>query len=198
MLTTTSTRRDFVASGARLLGGGWAASSLPLLAALSACARDAAQRGEPLAFLSADEGRAMGAFAAQVLPSDDTPGAEEAGVLHFVDLALDRYFTVIREPVRQGLADLDGRARAMDPAAAGFADLAPERQAALMREVEETPFFGLARMLTVMGMFSDPSHGGNRDGAGWQVLGVEHRASYQPPFGHYDAEHARQTGGGNT
>lgn len=195
MFPTAHSRREFVASTARLLGGGWAASSLPLLAALSACARDAARRGELLTTLTPEEGRTLAAFAAQVFPSDGSPGAEEAGTLHFVDRGLGTFFADLREPLRAGLADLDGRARAADPAAASFADLAPERQAAVMREIEQTPFFGAARMLTVMSVFSDPSYGGNRDGVGWTLVGIEPHATHEPPFGHYDAEEMRRRGG---
>ncbi|MBK8057273.1 MAG: hypothetical protein IPK33_05150 [Gemmatimonadetes bacterium] len=46
------------------------------------------------------------------------------------------------------------------------------------------------RFATMVGMFGDPSHGGNRGGVGWKP-GFEHRASYEAPFGYYDAEAAR-------
>lgn len=198
MISTHSSRRDFVTSTARLLGGGWIATSLPLLAALSACARDAAERGDPFTTLSAGEGRTLAAFAAQVFPTDGTPGATEAGVAHFIDQGLGGYFGEMRELFRTGLAELDRHARALDSAASSFADLTPERQMEVMRKVEDTPFFGAARMLTVMGMFSDPRHGGNRNGVGWTVLGLEPHATHQPPFGYYDAEYARQQSGETT
>jgi hypothetical protein len=43
----------------------------------------------------------------------------------------------------------------------------------------------------VAGVFSDPSYGGNRDHAGFTLIGMEHAAAYQPPFGWYDAEYAK-------
>ena len=49
------------------------------------------------------------------------------------------------------------------------------------------------RMLTLCGMFALPSWGGNRDEAGWKLLGFEDRHAWQPPFGFYDAE-ARELG----
>ena len=194
MTFSLSSRRDFVASTARLLGGGWMATSLPMLAALSACARDAAERGAALTTLGAAEGRTLAAFAAQILPSDDAPGSTEAGVIHFIDQGLGGPFAEMHDLIREGAAYLDRRAAALDPAAGGFADLAPERQAEVIRGVEKTPFFGAAHTLTVMGMFADPSYGGNRDGAGWELVGMEHRAAFQPPFGYYDAELARRQG----
>ena len=195
-------RREFVASSASLLGGGWLALHLPLISALAACARDAAVRNEPFTTLTGAQARTMTAFAAQIMPSDaELPGATEAGAVHFVDRALAGPFSGMRDPVIAGLADLDRRAagRGRDSAgtaAASFADLAAADQIAIMREVEATPFFNLARMLTIMGVVADPSYGGNRDGAGARILAMDHRAVYAPPFGWYDAELRRDTGGG--
>jgi hypothetical protein len=45
-------------------------------------------------------------------------------------------------------------------------------------------------MLTLFGMFSTPSYGGNRDGAGWKLLGFEDMHAFQPPFGYYDRNYA--------
>jgi gluconate 2-dehydrogenase gamma chain len=37
-----------------------------------------------------------------------------------------------------------------------------------------------------MGFFGDPSYGGNRDQAGWKLIGFEDKHQYEPPFGYYD------------
>lgn len=190
-----TTRREFVARCGGLLGGGWLALGLPALATLQACSREASSRDEPLAVLDGAEAAALTAFAARILPSDELPGAVEAGVPHFVDRALGTLYPEHRALMGSGLADLDRRARLADPRAAGFASLPPAGQDAVIREVEATPFFRTARMLVVAGMFSDPSHGGNRDGVGWHLLGMEHGGSHLPPFGHYDAPDAGGTEG---
>jgi hypothetical protein len=36
-------------------------------------------------------------------------------------------------------------------------------------------------------MFAMPSWGGNRERAGWALLGFDNRHAWQPPFGYYDA-----------
>ncbi|HEX6134032.1 MAG TPA: gluconate 2-dehydrogenase subunit 3 family protein [Longimicrobiales bacterium] len=178
---------------AAMFGGGWLWLQLPALATLSACARDAARRNEPFTNLSEAEGRAMRAFAARILPSGDgVPGAEEAGAVWFVDRAVAGPFAGMKEPITSGLADLDARARAAH--SVDFADLTPEQQDAIMREVEATPFFGMARLLTLAGTFADPSHGGNREHAGFALLDMEHAPAYQPPFGWYDEQYARENG----
>ena len=46
--------------------------------------------------------------------------------------------------------------------------------------------------LVVAGMSRD---GGNRDDCGWKLLGLDAgHASWQPPFGYYDAEYVSQSG----
>lgn len=186
------TRREFLSTSASTIGGGWLAFRLPWLAALSACARDAAVNEEPFTTLSAGEAATARAFASQIFPTDDTPGAEEAGVVYFMDRGLGSNFAGMRQMIGDGLRDLDDRARAIG--ATSFAEAPQDRQMEIMREVEATPFFGAARMLAILGMFSEPSHGGNRGRVGSTLLGLEHAPSFQPPFGYYDAEAAGQGG----
>ena len=133
----------------------------------------------------------MQAFAARIIPSDDgQPGAAEAGAAWFADGALGGPMSSARELITTGLADLDARATAAHGAA--FADASADDQDAIMRAVEDTQFFFVARLLTVAGTFSDPSHGGNRDHVGFTVLQMEHAPAFRPPFGWYDEEYARE------
>jgi gluconate 2-dehydrogenase gamma chain len=186
-------RRDFLATGGHLAGGGWLLLNLPLIATLAACARDAASTGEVFTTLTPAEAAAMRAFAARILPSEDgEPGAEEAGAVYFVDRILAGPFAAMSPLIQPGLADLDQRAAARG--AASFATLSAPDQDSLLREVEDTPFFINARMLTVMGVLADPSYGGNRNDAGARLYGIEHAPAYRPPFGYYDAEAAGQGG----
>ena len=189
MDNSSGSRREFLASSAALLGGSWATLRLPALAALATWARSAAAQQAPFTTLTPDEARTMGAFAAQIVPSDAAlPGAREAGAIYFIDRALGSHFAQMKEPVKAGIADLDARARRRVKGAKGFADLGSADQIRIMRQVEEQPFFFMGRMLTVMGVFADPAYGGNRDHAGTRILGIEHRPAYQPPFGWYDAQ----------
>src|SRR5690606_8006186 len=106
------TRREFVSRTAGLLGSGWLWLQLPALATLSACARKAATRNEPFTNFDEREGRALRAFAARILPSDDgLPGAEEAGAAWFIDGAMDGPFGAMKELLTAGLEDLDARAQ---------------------------------------------------------------------------------------
>jgi hypothetical protein len=192
----TRTRREFLLHSGRAFGAAWIAASLPALAVMSGCARESARLGEPFRFFSAAEARAFAAFASEVLPSDDLPGAEEAGAVYFADQGLTGPFAEAADLVRAGLADLDHRAALADPPPpGGFAALDSPARQAVMREIEETEFFSMAWLLTVMGVFADPSHGGNAGNAGATILGMEPHGAHQPPFGWYDAEHAKGGGG---
>ena len=183
------TRRDFLADYGRLAAGGWLALQLPWLGALASCAREDARKGATPSTLTPAEARAMRAFAAQIIPSDDgAPGAEEAGAVHFVDRAFDMPFFAESVPVvRAGLADLDARARVVK-SRSDFASLAHAQQLTILKDVEHTPFFRAARTLVVIGTFAEPSYGGNTDGVGWTMIGIDHRPSYSAPFGWYDAQ----------
>lgn len=187
-------RREFVASTTALLGGGWLWLRLPALAALTGCARDAARRADPFTQLSDAEGRVLRALTARIIPSGDgVPGADEAGAAWFVDTVIAGPMQEAKGLLTSGLADLDARAQAAG--ADSFAELPPDAQDDVIRGIEDTEFFGLARFLTIMGTFSDPVHGGNRDHAGFTLLQIDHQPAYQPPFGWYDEQHARANGG---
>jgi gluconate 2-dehydrogenase gamma chain len=191
MTAGPQTRRDFVLASSRTATAGWLALQLPLVAALAGCAHDDPTSSGAFKHLSKAEARTMRAFAAQILPSDDeVPGAEEADAVHFVDRALRMpFFADTSALIRSGLADLDARAKVFDPHG-GFASLSAAQQVAIMQRIETEPFFAAARTLVVIGTLADPSYGGNRGGAGWRMIGMEHAPSYAAPFGWYDAQNA--------
>lgn len=190
-------RREFTAASASALGRAWLLFHLPAAEAAAAWAHTAAREGRAFQVLTTAEARALEAVAEQIFPADDSPGARDLGVIHFMDRALGSFAAPMLEPIRAGLADLTAKAREADPAAESFAALSPDRQQALLADIEFSNFFFLVRMLTLMGALADPSYGGNRDGGGWRLIGFENHGAYQPPFGHYDrGDAARPSGGG--
>jgi gluconate 2-dehydrogenase gamma chain len=156
--------------------------------AAHAATQDAAASGAPLSYtlLGAGDAADVEALTSQIIPSDDTPGAREAGVTWFIDRALGSFFAHWRPAFMQGLAEFQAAARAAHPQAASFAALTSEQQIEFLHRVDRTPFFEQARLLTGCGMFMDPSYGGNRDRVGWKLLGFEDQHTFEPPFGYYD------------
>ncbi|MDH5589278.1 MAG: gluconate 2-dehydrogenase subunit 3 family protein [Gemmatimonadota bacterium] len=187
-------RRAFLADSGTLLGGAWLTLNLPVLEKLSAQARVAAAEGKAFVVLSPREAAVVEAASARIIPSDGTPGAREAGVVHFVDAALQEgVFAGMREAVAGVVAVLDG----MAGGDGGYAALPEDGQDRTLTalEKEEPGLFGLLRLLTVVGTFVDPSYGGNQGEVGWTLLGFQRSGGWQPPFGHYDRAY-REAGGG--
>jgi gluconate 2-dehydrogenase subunit 3-like protein len=160
----------------------------PAVARAAHEAHAVAQSGGPITYtlLGAADAADLEALTSQIIPSDDTPGAREAGATFFIDRALGSFFAHWKPGFMQGLAGFQAAVRAAHPGAASFAALAPEQQIAFLHTVDRTPFFEQARLLTCCGMFMDPSYGGNRDLVGWKLLGFEDQHVFEPPFGYYD------------
>ena len=143
-----------------------------------------------LSFLSAVEAADVEAVAAQIVPTDDTPGAREAGAVYFIDRALATFLSRLAIDYRAQLTEFQAAFRGSHPGAASFAALPSAEQVDYLKTVDRTPFFETTRLLTLLGMFSNPAYGGNRNGAGWKLIGFEDRHAFQPPFGYYDRDYA--------
>jgi hypothetical protein len=147
--------------------------------------------GPNLSFLTAAEAADVEAVAAQIIPTDDTPGAREAGAVHFIDRALATFLSHLAVDYRAQLAEFQAAFRKQQAAAgaASFASLASEQQIEYLKTVDRTPFFEATRLLTLIGMFTMPKYGGNRDGIGWKLIGFEDQHAFYPPFGFYDRDY---------
>jgi gluconate 2-dehydrogenase gamma chain len=149
-----------------------------------------AQRSAKLTVLDPAAARDVEAIASRILPSDDGPGAREAGVIWFIDRALATFDSDKRDDYRKGMAQFQAAREKMFPTSTSIGDLTAEQQIALLRSLESTPFFELVRTHTVLGFLSNPTYGGNRGQVGWRHIQFEHRMVWTPPFGEYDREGA--------
>jgi len=134
------------------------------------------------------------AISAQIIPEDGTPGAETAGVIFFIDRSLAGYDQAKRELYKRGLGETQAKRAEMFPGSSSIAGLSPAQQIELLKAIEKTEFFAQVRVHTILGFFGHPKYGGNRNMAGWKLLGIEHSMQYKPPFGYYDAEAAANGG----
>jgi len=128
------------------------------------------------------------ALVEQILPSDETPGAREAGVVYFIDRALTTFDHDRQEDYRQGLREVQARRQTLFPESQSIAKLTEPQCIELLQAVERSDFFQLLRFHTMAGFLGNPSYGGNRDHVGWKLIGFDHKMFYQPPFGYYDKE----------
>ena len=188
---TDEGRRGFLLGSGAVLGASWLAVNLPLVVQAAEAAAEARMAGESFVNLTPEQGADLAAIAARIVPSDGTPGATEAGVVWFMDKALDCFMAEDADSLAEGLAAFNAFVLA-ETGQARFAVLDESRQDDVLRAREETPFFGLVRFLTLAGLFTMPSYGGNRGHVGWKLVGFEHRHAWAPPFGFYDAQAAEE------
>lgn len=184
-------RRIFLRAAAAA-GATWAAADLVHVEeALAWAARQAAneKKGPRFTALAPDEAEVIVAMSARILPSaDGRPGVREAGVIYFIDRSLATFNAAQKTLYTDGVKDLNSRSDRRWKETPNFAALTATQQDELLRKIEKTPFFEAVRFATIVGMFALPTWGGNRDYTGWQMLGLEHHARFEPPFGYYDAE----------
>jgi len=183
-------RREFLRASGGAVGWTVLAARFPgaAQAALEARRIAAGELPPSLVSLSPTEAAEVEAISALIIPTDDTPGAREAGAVYFIDRALAEFLAPVADEFLTGLADFSRRLELADPGTASIADLEPSDANSFLESVEDTPFFGLCRTLTVWGTLVDPVYGGNRDEAGWKLIGFENRHAWHPPFGYYDAD----------
>ena len=181
-------RRKFLEIVTGGAGAAWLASHVEVIEAAAHHAAHLARNPERHApeFFTADEMRVVEALTARIIPTDDTPGAKEAGCVWFIDRVLARYFPEQRDQFRSGLSDLQREVAQRYPSARDFAALTPEQQDAVLTAIEKTPFFQNACYATITGFVASPDYGGNRDHIGWKVVGHVGGPSYSPPYGYYD------------
>jgi gluconate 2-dehydrogenase gamma chain len=148
-------------------------------------AREAVKAGKQPAFLNAQAALDVEVLTAEIVPTTSTPGAREAGVVHFIDRALTTFDQENQRAYGEGLADINAKRAQMFPGSANCAALTSSQRIELLKSVESTPFFRMLRAHTIMGFLADPIYGGNPAG-GYQTLGFEPAHTYKPPFGWYD------------
>ena len=176
-------RRRFLKSTGALGGASMFRIGAPSLAAITQAACTARDQDAAFKTLGAEEAADFTAIAARLIPTTDTPGATEAGVIWFWDNALGEYFDWTLQDVRalreQMIADLDKP----------FAKLTATEQDAAIKTVENDYRFNFWRNLTIYGFFGMAKYGGNKDHMSWDLIGFEgHHGAWAPPFGYYDAE----------
>jgi gluconate 2-dehydrogenase gamma chain len=183
-------RRQFLIESVAGLGGAWVAANYAGIIEAQAYVQQAASTGQPikLAFFTEAQAAEVGAMAAQIIPSDSTPGAREARVLNFIDRALTTFEKDEQQAYVKGLQDLDAQTKKLFPSATRFSALSSDQQIQVLTAMEKTPFFTLVRTHTVTGFFASPIHGGNYNKAGWKLVNYDDSLNHKPPFGYYDAQ----------
>jgi len=142
-------------------------------------------------FFSDEHAATVGAFAERLMPgAPGKPGAHDANVLNYIDLALAGAYADQQDFYRRGLAQLDAYCRKTynQP----FVKLSASQQDEVIGALEQgkaseftfptaQAFFNTLRSHTMEGMFADPVYGGNKDFAGWKLVGFPGTQLYYTP-----------------
>ena len=182
-------RRLFLQQGTGVAGAAWLNVVVPSMAAIAQAACTAKEEGQPFTILDDDEAAEFGAIAERIIPTTDTPGAREAGVIYFFDQSFGTFNAPLLPMLRGGLSEL----QAGIEGGRKFSELAAPAQDSVLEAAEDTPFFQLVRMMTFAGFFGLSKYGGYRDGVGWKLVGMDPaQHAHLPPFGYYDARYAEE------
>ena len=207
MKTGQTARREFL-----MQTGGAAAIALanvqwPAVLAAAQHAHEAAKTPEKAHFevLTAEQARNVEAIAAQIVPTDELPGAREAGVVFFIDHALKTFAAETLPIYQKGLEEVKRYTAAKFPGVKAFADATAEQQESIMAVLGEqlgpppgqgrasapvsADFVQTVWQHTIFGFLADPEAGGNREYAGWKVIERDPAHSFSPPFGFYDKDY---------
>lgn len=201
-------RRRFLGYSAAGLSAAWLELHWPSILDAAQHAHRAVNSSAPpkLEFFTSDEAIEVEAMAARIIPTDDLPGAREAGVLYFIDKALMTFAKDNQQLYRDGLPEIQSRLKELYPDAKSFSAASLEQQDAVLESFDQTQaagrrpfrasakapdFFDTIRQHTIAGFLIAPDSDrlGNRDGVGWRVIGRETDAAFQPPFGFYDRDY---------
>ena len=173
----SDSRRNFLIKSVGASSAAWLAANWPAQVA----AAEQAQAIGAFTYFTREQAADVDAMAAQIYPTTDTPGAREAQVIYFIDLALVTFAQDKQDIYKQGLADLSAKTGGK-----AFGSLPPADQIALLTSIEKTSFFRTVRDHTIMGMFAAPQHGGNYKKVGWTQIGYDDSLNFRAPFGAYD------------
>src|SRR6267143_4504424 len=186
-----NSRRLFLIKSLTGVSSAWLALRLPEIVAAQEHAHQAAQSTAPtkLEYLTTEQAAEIEAVAAQIIPTDDTPGAREAKVIYFIDRALITFDKDKQGQYVKGLKELQSRQKKMFKNSAKFSGLNSEQQIKVLKAFEKNEFIEVVRAHTIMGFFADPSYGGNYNKIGWKLIGFEDDFSFKSPFGYYDREY---------
>jgi Gluconate 2-dehydrogenase subunit 3 len=199
-------RRNFLTRGSAAVSAVWLSAHWPAIIAAAEHAHQAAKSSAPpkFQFFTPAEAAEVDAIAARIIPSDETPGAREAGVVYFIDRGLTSFAVEAQKTYREGLPALQTRVRELFPNVEKFSTATPDQQDQILHSLDDqaglaprrrsastsNSFFQAVRIHTIVGFLVDPDSGGNRDGVGWKVIGRDPEHMFQPPFGYYDKDYA--------
>jgi gluconate 2-dehydrogenase gamma chain len=136
-------------------------------------------------FFTPEEALCVIAFCEQIIPKDQSPGATDAGVIHYIDRQLSGVFHYDQETYRNGIKNLQNYCRIKS--GKNFESLMVIEQVKVMKLMESnqigekdwssghpSDFFNLILSHTMQGFYGSPIHGGNKDFMSFEMLRIDY------------------------
>lgn len=139
----------------------------------------------PWRFFTEEETKTVIAFAEQIIPKDNDPGATEANIINFIDKQLVGPYTRFQEMYKNGIPALEQSAQRI--LRKYFYEMNSNEQIHFMeqmeagnlpeeywQEVSQQRFFNLMLDHTMQGFYGSPRHGGNKNYASYKMMRIDY------------------------
>ena len=136
-------------------------------------------------FFTSEEASCVIAMAEQIIPKDSSPGATDAGVIHYIDRQLSGVFQYDQETYRAGIKNLQLYCKKQF--GNDFQNLKFDQQTSILKQMESyqlqhgdwdqrqfAGFFNLVLSHTMQGFYGSPIHGGNKDYMSFEMLRIDY------------------------
>lgn len=132
-----------------------------------------------------DEAACLTALCEQIIPTDEYPGATDAGVIHFIDKQTQIRFPEDKAIYQKGIASLQSSCK--ETYGYLFEQLETSVQIEVMKNMEQnklpvthwtengqSEFFNLVLTRTMQGFYGSPRHGGNKDYVSYRMMKLDY------------------------
>lgn len=168
-----SNRRNFIKQCIALSG------SLLLLPACST------ENRSPYRSFSQKQAACIGAICEQIIPTDEYPGAIDAGVVNYIDRQIYIRFPELKELYHEGVHSINSYCNAAYNK--DFSEISWDEQTNVLQQMErrelpeeywqavsQTNFFWTIRRNTMQGFYGAPHHGGNKDYVSYRMMNLNY------------------------
>jgi gluconate 2-dehydrogenase gamma chain len=139
----------------------------------------------PGRFFSEKEVLTVIAFAGQIIPADQDPGATDANVVNFIDKQLIGPYTRFQEQYRKGVEAIENSAQKL--LQKPFHELEWQVQTDFMEQMEagklpeefwgdinQRSFFNMLLDHSMQGFYGSPRHGGNKNYVSYKMMRLDY------------------------
>ena len=136
-------------------------------------------------FFTENEAKTVIAFAEQIIPADEDPGATDANVINFIDKQLMGSYKRFQQEYRNGIPALEQSSHKILRKA--FYELDWDEQTHFMEQMEagnlpeefwkesnQKRFFKLMLDHTMQGFYGSPRHGGNKNYVSYKMMKIDY------------------------